>query len=176
MDKSVISLLIDRFFAGETSPAEEREIYAYFASVDDAGELERYRPMFGWYEGLSGHKPMAVPRSRRRRWLAVAGVAAAVALAVGISFTFFTPADRVPDDLYAVYQGSYVMRDGKRVTDISRIYNDLVKAEALADSLGRLDSSKPDEAIEESLVDNALRGISDPELAAQIRRDILGNS
>ena len=48
MDKSVISLLIDRFFAGETSPAEEREIYAYFASVDDAGELERYRPMFGW--------------------------------------------------------------------------------------------------------------------------------
>ena len=49
MNNKEIKKLIERFLDGDTTPAEERRIYAFFARHRYAGDLERYRPMFEWY-------------------------------------------------------------------------------------------------------------------------------
>ena len=78
--------------------------------------------------------------------------------------------------LYASYRGSYVIRDGQRIDDIQLIYSNLACAEQMADSLIDL-ADREARSIEQSpddiLVDRALDGIDDPELALEIKKAIL---
>lgn len=171
-----ISALVALFLDGATTPAQEKVIYSYFASHADAGELERYRPMFEWYASLPCAEPERKPSRSRRMSARLAAAAAVVAAVVATAFVWFTPAERGHDEsLYAVYQGSYMVRDGKRITDISAIYSQIVSAEATADSLWMLTDPEYGE-IDEAIIDNALRGISDPETAQRLRNEMLGNS
>ena len=41
-----IENLLERFFEGETSNAEERELYAFFARPDLPEHLKSYKPLF----------------------------------------------------------------------------------------------------------------------------------
>ena len=47
-----ISLWVEKFLDGETSCAEERELYRYFAQKRLPAEAEPYREMFKWYSSL----------------------------------------------------------------------------------------------------------------------------
>lgn len=168
-----VSTLIDRFLDGATSPAEEKALYKFYAdspagSLEDS--LEQYRPMFSWYGSMT-------PASRRRPVWRYAGVAASVAVLTAAAFTVFGPAHTDSNGLYACYEGSYVVRDGRRISDLNAIHVQLARAEYTADSLLAAAERQADE-IEydptEVMIDNTVAGISDSELAMQIRCDLLG--
>lgn len=125
MDEKYIRQQIERFLDGMTSNAEEQELYRYFASDDVPGSLRQYREMFRWYAG--GMQTSLPRRSRvRRMWFRV-GVAASFLALVGIGFGWYRHQERA--ELYSLYEGSYIVRDGKKITDISQILPELQKQE-----------------------------------------------
>lgn len=175
MKTKEIERLIRLFFDGDTTPAQEKAICDYFAAHADAGALERYRQMFAWYASLPAPEQVSRPVARRRRlWFAAAGIAAAVAVTVTIGLSLFSPVRGTDSELYAMYRGSYVKQNGKRVTDINSIYEQLCRAEAMADSIETA-MSAVDDTYEETIINNALSRISDPNVAEDVRRNILGS-
>ena len=163
-DAAIIRRLVERFFDGDTSPAQEQAIYDYYATHQGLpDDLERYRPMFGWYSAMSS------PVRRRRPWPRFAGIAAALAVLVVVGVVLVRSGSSADERLYASYRGSYVIRDGQRIDDIQLIYSNLACAEQMADREARNIEQSPDDI----LVDRALDGIDDPELALEIKKAIL---
>lgn len=151
MEEKEIRRLIARFLAGATTNAEERTLCDYFAGHDVAPGLAHYRPMFGWYAGgcreeqLPGsglqsrqqapavQTPAGCSRSVRRRRAAVRplawalGLAASLLLLIGAGLGYGHYQARLQE--YAAYEGSYIIRDGKKLTDIREILPELKVAE-----------------------------------------------
>ncbi|MBN8641683.1 MAG: hypothetical protein J0L86_07740 [Flavobacteriales bacterium] len=72
-----IEQLIDKYFEGQTSIAEERELKAYFSSSDVAQHLEQYRDVFGYFTQAKEHQfTKSVPLQPRKQfnvlWLSIA--------------------------------------------------------------------------------------------------------
>lgn len=135
-----IELLIGRFLDGETTNAEEQRLYDYFAGTRVASRLEKYRPMFSWYAGgmeepLPESAPTAVPRVRLiPLWLRTAAcAAAAVLLIAGAAVAYLRHASA--ERLYATYEGSYIVRGGKKITDLKAIMPELRRIEREASAL-----------------------------------------
>lgn len=139
IDPDNIAELLRRFFDGETTCAEEKALEEYFTSdMPLTPELEPYRDMFGWYasgmdlSSLPSEKPeLAVtvsqpapsrPKTRRRIrpmiWWSSA--AAMVVLTIGLTWQHktvqFTPAES-----QSIYAGSYIVRDGHKITGDAEI-------------------------------------------------------
>ena len=122
-----IERLIGRFLDGDTSNAEERELYAFFAGGDIPEHLREYRELFAWFDGgleqeiRSENTPAAPerrPKHRFRIWATVAAVAATVALLLLIR-----PVS-VPDE-FDPFEGSYIVRNGVKITDPEVIRSEL---------------------------------------------------
>lgn len=84
-----IEILIEKYFEGETSIAEEKELKAYFSSSDVAQHLEQYKPVFGYFsqakqEQFTASIPLKSGRKQKR--LAWLSVAASVVVMFGIGF------------------------------------------------------------------------------------------
>ena len=82
-----IEQLIDKYFEGQTSIAEERELKAYFSSSDVAQHLEQYRNVFGYFTQAKQQKfTKSVPLQPRKQfnvmWLSIA---ASIVLVFGIA-------------------------------------------------------------------------------------------
>ncbi len=72
--------LVDRFLAGDTTPADERRIYDYYRSHSLLPpDLEQYRAMFRWYDNAAGATAQPARPRRRGRTLTVVLAAAAIA-------------------------------------------------------------------------------------------------
>lgn len=171
-DARTAARLLERFLDGDSTPAEERALYALYTSTARgslAPELEARRDMMEWYAA------MAPSRSRRRVTAIAAGIGAFVAVAAGLTFALGGYSD---DDngLYACYRGSYVVHNGKRISDLAEIHTALARAEYTADSL--LDASERQSQLLESdpearMIDMAVSSIGNPELAGQIRCQLM---
>ena len=150
-DAAIIRRLVERFFDGDTSPAQEQAIYDYYATHQGLpDDLERYRPMFGWYSAMSS------PVRRRRPWPRFAGIAAALAVLVVVGVVLVRSGSSADERLYA--------------------YSNLACAEQMADSLIDLadrEARNIEQSPDDILVDRALDGIDDPELALEIKKAIL---
>jgi hypothetical protein len=119
--------LLERFFEGKTSNAEEKELYVFFNRKDVPEHLSSYKPLFGYFEsGLaeevhrsetgSSKKPVTV----RRRLLSMAISAAAVLLLLLIYPLFINrSADSDP------FEGSYIVRNGVRIDNLDEIRPEL---------------------------------------------------
>ena len=159
-----ISLYIERFLAGETSCKEEEAIYAYFRRDDIPADMEAYRPMFAWYGQLAPAETSApkVRLLRMRHWLWT-GVAAMLAVLFAVGFIFHAPSS-LPDE-YLAYEGSYIIRDGKKITDLSVVVPEIERAERLVNErLRQFDRQieEADEAFERSVTTGY--DLSDPEV------------
>lgn len=89
MELAEIKILIDRYYDGETTLAEEVAIADYFAThADIPAELEPTRAIFMATTALREQKaPHVAPRAAtpyRRLFLHFGGIAAAAAIAVGV--------------------------------------------------------------------------------------------
>lgn len=91
MESDKINALLEKYFEGETTIAEENELKKYFSSAVVAPHLQQYQPLFGYYtsETKQNFEPKLVLQSNKNRkmsWLAVAA-SLGVLLGVGI-YTF----------------------------------------------------------------------------------------
>jgi hypothetical protein len=50
MELETIKILLEKYFEGETSSAEEKQLRTYFSKSDCAPELQPYKQMFGYFE------------------------------------------------------------------------------------------------------------------------------
>lgn len=49
MEFNKIEVLLEKYFAGETSIADEKELKDYFHSSNVSPDLEQYKPLFGFF-------------------------------------------------------------------------------------------------------------------------------
>jgi len=124
MKEKEIQQLIEQFLEGATTNAEEQMLYEYFNSKNVAQSLEPYREMFRWYAaGMPEQKAITHTRLYAK-WLAIA---ASLLLLVGIGLGYHYYQEQ--QELYAIYEGSYIIRDGIKNTDIKQILPELQATE-----------------------------------------------
>lgn len=119
-NQTQIRALLERYFDGETSVAEERTLREYFAACPDLPpDMEYARTMLGYFaeaaEGRCSVSPAlkaAAPHKRRRKIVAWAGSAAA-AVAAGLILTF---------NLVGSKEVVYCYINGEPVTDYDLAY------------------------------------------------------
>ena len=90
MNEQKIHELLQRYFDGETSLHEERELQQYFAQGEVPAPLQAYRPLFAYFaQERAVQPPLAAPKTpptvlrvvyRRATWATLLGVAASIAL------------------------------------------------------------------------------------------------
>ena len=89
-----IENLIDKYFEGETSIAEENELKVYFSSSDVAQHLKQYQPIFGYFSQAKEQQfTQEIPQQTKKQnvvmWLSIAA-SVVVMLGVGMSMYFET--------------------------------------------------------------------------------------
>ncbi len=85
-----IEKLVDKYFEGETSIAEEKELKEYFSSPDVAQHLEQYQAVFGYFsqakqEQFSATIPLQSKKQTKVVWLSIAA-----SVVVMLSIGYFT--------------------------------------------------------------------------------------
>ena len=121
--------LTDLFMAGETSLGQESLLYKYYASNDVADDLQEYKTMFLILAEATSEAETSTTKVRRiPSWL---GIAASLAIILTLAVTFILPTrDASSSECFAeVYAGSYVVRNGKRITDPAEIERQIRLAE-----------------------------------------------
>ena len=99
MELDRIEILVEKYFQGETSIAEENELTNYFSSSDVLPHLEQYQPLFGYFSQAREQKftpeipLLLIPMLRngdKKRNVAWLSIAASVVVLLGIgTFTYF---------------------------------------------------------------------------------------
>ncbi|WP_163407605.1 hypothetical protein [Flavobacterium ajazii] len=100
MELNKIENILEKYFQGETTIAEENELKEYFSSPDVAQHLEQYKPIFAYFskvkEQTTTYEPesfartgVAIPLQSRKRKVAWLSIAASVVLLLGIGTYFF---------------------------------------------------------------------------------------
>lgn len=88
MELHTIEKLVEKYFSGETSIAEEKLLKEYFSSPDVAPHLEQYRTVFGYFsqakqEQFSKTVPLQPGKQNYVGWISVA---ASVAVLSGMLY------------------------------------------------------------------------------------------
>lgn len=109
---------LDKFLDGRTSNEEEKALYAFFASDEVPKDLRKYKKMFSWYAGKMQDK-LPSRTARRHRMVAVGAVAASILLLVSAGLGIQNRYKQ--QEIYESYRGSYIIHDGKKITDIREI-------------------------------------------------------
>lgn len=156
---------VGRFLDGNTTCAQEQEIYAYFQNDDIPAELEQYREMFAWYANGMRDEPVN-KKSVRVSIIRYVSIAASIALIVSIGFHYFK-AYTYSQQEYAIYEGSYIIRDGEKITDIDKILPELKHAEQIACEYSRMQSVTI-ESNDDYMLQVALQGVSNPQIRQAI--------
>lgn len=91
MELDKIERILEKYFEGETSIVEEKELKDYFASSNVAQHLEHYKPLFGYFSQAKQEQyktviPLQTTKRKIANWISIAA-AVIVLLGVG-TFTF----------------------------------------------------------------------------------------
>lgn len=130
INKDNLAALLDRFFDGTTTNAEDRALEEYFCGEGDVPEqFECYREMFGWY--ASGMDENRLPsketrRTKRHRISAEviiwwSSIAAVIALVIGIGWN--SRLEKLAQEDY--YADNFIVRGGKVITGMDEIRDDI---------------------------------------------------
>lgn len=93
MELDKIENILEKYFQGETSIAEENQLKEYFSSSDVAQHLEQYKPIFGYFSQVKQQKstqeiPLILKPQNKKRNVAWLSIAASVVVLLGIG-TYF---------------------------------------------------------------------------------------
>lgn len=91
MEFDRMEALLEKYFEGETSIAEENELKEYFSSSNVAPHLEQYRPLFGYFVEAKEQKftnnVSLISKKPKTLWLSIA---ASVVVLIGVgAYTYF---------------------------------------------------------------------------------------
>lgn len=90
MELNKIEDILEKYFQGETSIAEENQLKEYFSSPNVAQHLEQYKPMFGYFSQAKEQKSTyEIPLQSKKRNVAWLSIAASVVVLLGIGTYFF---------------------------------------------------------------------------------------
>ena len=122
-----INDLLDRFFEGETTCDDERDLYHFFTQDDIPEELIRYKPIMKYFEsGLADVPSFSIQRKQlpvfnlKKRWIAWSGMAASLLIILFTSLYFLKDKDTSDP-----FEGSYIIRNGVCITDLNLIRPEL---------------------------------------------------
>lgn len=106
MELQKIEQLIERYFEGETTLAEEQQLKKYFSQNEIAEHLKVYQPMFEHFlesKKETMPKDIAEPKSKRSyKWFAIAATILVV-LGVSIFLEQNTHTNSEQEKVYAAY-------------------------------------------------------------------------
>ena len=89
MELDKIENILDKYFQGETTIAEEKELKEYFSSPNVAQHLEQYKPLFGYFSQVKQQKTtQEIPLQTKKRNVAWLSIAASAVVLLGIG-TFY---------------------------------------------------------------------------------------
>ena len=130
-DYKYVEELIDRFFEGQTSNKEEQELYDFFARKDIPEHLLKFKSVFHYFgkgieeeireiDNISSQLP---EKSKRKQLIVWVSVAASFLILISIGFSY-NKNHRSFDSL----EGSYIIRNGLKITDLDEIRPELEEA------------------------------------------------
>lgn len=155
--------LIERFFNGETTVEEERRLYRIFRRQSLPAEIERYREVFRAFGSMQSDAPRRAAivsiALRAMRYTAVAMV-----LILGAMAYQGYHEERM---LARIYGGSYVIENGRRIDDLSRIQPYIKMALSSAEDIE--ESVSRNDAVRQAELD-VLNSIDDPKERERINR------
>lgn len=165
--------LVSRFLDGQTEATEEKWLYDFYAANSVGSlpsDLENMRAMFDWYAALpAAASPQAVSKRRTsRHWLLIGSeIAASLAIVAAIAWGMMGYFDNTTDlnRVHADYVGSYIIRNGEKISDLNVIYDDIIESESIIDSI----------EAESNFYENTINSISDPEVRSMIQNEIIYN-
>ena len=168
-----IKALIERFFEGDTTLAEEQWLYDYFKQTQDLPEeLEAYRDTFLDFDAIALTEtppveismaepavklPMveqsvySAPPKYQKWWIQVASIAAMVAIVIGGVWTYQNYQDIQLENLYG---GSYMIVDGQRIDNLREILPQIKSTLSLADAIETISPTLFINQAEEDLLNN----------------------
>ena len=89
MEFNKIEILIEKYFQGETSIVEEKELRSYFSSQNVAPHLEQYKAMFGYFTQAKKQEFVKeIPQITKKRNVMWLSVAASIVVLLGVT-TFY---------------------------------------------------------------------------------------
>lgn len=100
MELNNIEQLLEKYFEGETSIAEEQQLKEYFNSEHVASHLEVHKPLFSYFSQSKKDKMnfSSILPSKKRKYTLWIGVAASLLFIVGI-VTFWDKPSAKQEDL-----------------------------------------------------------------------------
>lgn len=130
-DKKYMEQQVRRFLEGRTTCREEQELYARFAAGDVPRSLRRHTEMFAWYAGGMKEDELPAPHAPKptlRLRLRIVAAASLGAIVLGLG-AYGMARYHERQELYARYEGSFIIRNGKKITDLEKILPELQRAE-----------------------------------------------
>jgi hypothetical protein len=164
-----IRKMVEKFLEGDTTLEEERWLYGYFSGNNVDKSLEEYSEMFRDYaavdECFDADKAQVRHIHFRKSMIRVAiGIAAAVLLLFGSVTIWNIHEDRM---LAKTYEGSYMIVNGKRIDDLSKlkphIEKTLKKAQEAEKYMAEISNMDAAEA-------KVLDAIDDPKQKEEVRK------
>lgn len=100
MELNRIETILEKYFQGETSVSEEKELKNYFSSSDVAQHLEQYKPLFGYFSEANEQEfKQTIPLQAKKRNVAWLSIAASVLVLLGIGTFTYLHHPQEPNDL-----------------------------------------------------------------------------
>ena len=144
-----IEQLLEQYFEGLTSAAEEVVLRRYFTSDDVSENLMMYKPLFMHFDSQIKKTKAEQPKQHKSIILWICGAAACAALLVG-SFLFSARQRQCPG------KGDYVLIDGRCYTDAATIRKAIQKTLLeVSESDELVSSDKPANVID--ILENQLK-------------------
>lgn len=173
MQDEQINNLVERFLDGETTLAEEKQLYDYFSQNENVDEsllpyAEYFRDLAVLPSPHKEEKPQKRPRWTIRWTQWAVGAAAAVLISLG-GMWIYTLQEEC--HLAQLYGGSYMIVDGKRYDNLREIKDDI--RQTLADAQ-QIERQADGQAVIEEAEQEVLESIGDP-AERQKLKEILKN-
>jgi hypothetical protein len=90
MELNRIEEILEKYFEGETTIAEEKELKNYFSSPHVAQHLEQYQPIFGYFSQVKEQKStQEIPLQTKKRNVAWLSIAASFVVLLGVGTYFY---------------------------------------------------------------------------------------
>jgi hypothetical protein len=101
MELKLVEQLLEKYFQGDTTIAEEKQLKAYFSSNDVAPHLAKYQSLFGYFETQKGTQfeqklPLQPRKQNTVKWI---GIAASFVVLFGLATFYFYPSEPKKEDL-----------------------------------------------------------------------------
>ncbi|PKV51839.1 hypothetical protein ATE84_3939 [Aquimarina sp. MAR_2010_214] len=126
MELSNIEKLLEKYFEGETTISEEKELKVYFTRETVPSHLERYKGLFQYFSEestITATKDLKLNSTSRKSRYTWMGIAASIALIAGIFLTNIPPN---PDETLGTYEDPEIaLQETKKILNmVSQLMNE----------------------------------------------------